>query len=87
LIHVQPGAARTEYAGPHGDALKFRVAAPPVEGQANETLCRALAERLGVVRGAITIATGSGSRRKRVLIRGVTGAQVREALGKAQVKR
>jgi uncharacterized protein (TIGR00251 family) len=86
LIHVQPGAARTEYAGLHGEALKFRVAAPPIEGKANDTLCRALAERLGVAPGAITIAAGTASRRKRLLVRGMTAVRVREALEGQRVK-
>ena len=45
-LHVQPKAARTEYVGVHGDTLKFRVAAPPVDGAANEEICRYLAEVL-----------------------------------------
>ena len=47
-MRVQPRASRTELVGRHGDALKIRVAAPPVAGAANEALVRFLAERLGV---------------------------------------
>jgi uncharacterized protein (TIGR00251 family) len=39
-LHVQPGAKRTEVVGLHGDALKIKLAAPPVEGKANEALLR-----------------------------------------------
>ena len=45
-VRVQPRASRTELAGRYGDALKIRLAAPPVDGAANEALVRFLAERL-----------------------------------------
>jgi len=74
IVHVVPRATRTEVVGMHGDALRVRVAAPPVDGAANEELVRFLAERLGVPRSAIAIAAGDTSRRKRVLIEGVETA-------------
>ena len=49
-IHVQPRASRTEIAGRHGDALKVRLAAPPVDGAANDALLDFIADRLGVPR-------------------------------------
>ncbi|PYO68049.1 MAG: hypothetical protein DMD71_06600 [Gemmatimonadetes bacterium] len=62
----------------HGDAVKLRLAAPPVEGAANAELVRFLAERLGVPRAAVTIAAGHAGRRKTVTIEGVeTAAAVR----------
>jgi uncharacterized protein (TIGR00251 family) len=67
-IHAQPGAKRTEVAGVHGDALKIRVAAPPVEGKANAELMRFLAEAFGVSQRAVTLLRGEGSRRKLVRI-------------------
>lgn len=79
-IHVQPSANRTEYAGVYGDALKFRVAAPPVEGAANEALCAYLAERFGLPRKAVVIRSGAGARRKRVLLAGVRARRVQEVL-------
>ena len=47
-LHIQPGAKRTEVAGLHGDALKIRLAAPPIEGRANEALLRFIAESFAV---------------------------------------
>ena len=79
-VSVLPRAARTEYAGVQGDALKFRVAAPPVEGAANEALCAFLAERFGIPRSAVAVQTGHGSRRKRVLLKGVRAPRVWEVL-------
>lgn len=69
-LHVQPGARRTEVVGPHGDALKLRVAARPVEGEANAELIRFLAATLGVSPRAVTLVSGNASRRKRVAVAG-----------------
>ncbi len=79
-IHVQPKAACTEYVGTQGDALKFRVAAPPIEGAANEALRAFLAEQFGLSRGGVVIRAGLASRRKRVLLTGVPANLVREVL-------
>lgn len=84
-LHVQPRAARTEVAGPHGDAIKVRVAAPPVDGTANEMLCRFLADTLGVPRSAVRLAAGAAGRRKVVEIDGLsTDAVARTLLGSSQ---
>lgn len=79
-LHVQPRASRTEVAGPHGDALKIRLAAPPVDGAANEALVRYVAERLGVARGAVVLVAGASSRRKVVEVTGVGAAEARARL-------
>ena len=71
-LHVQPGARRTEVAGLHGDALKIRLAAPPVDGKANACLLAFLARGLGVPRPAVTLKSGDCSRHKVVDIRGIT---------------
>ncbi|MDR2164334.1 MAG: DUF167 domain-containing protein [Zoogloeaceae bacterium] len=70
-LHVQPGAARNEVAGRHGDALKIRLAAPPVDGKANVALLAALAAWLGVPKRAVAIKSGHASRRKVVRVEGV----------------
>lgn len=69
-LHVQPGAARTEFAGRHGERLKLRLAARAVDGKANEALVAFLAEHYGVPRRNVRIAAGLKSRRKRVVIDG-----------------
>ena len=67
-IHVQPGAKRSEVAGLHGDALKIRVAAAPVEGKANAALIAYLAKALGVSKRAVTVLKGEASREKLVRV-------------------
>jgi uncharacterized protein (TIGR00251 family) len=81
LVHVQPRAKRSEVVGWHGDAVKVRVAAPPVDGQANEELTRVLAAALGVPHSAITVVAGASGRRKRVVIDGVSQEAVLHTLG------
>ena len=67
-LHVQPGAKRTEVAGSHGDAMKVRLAAPPVDGKANAELLRFLAAAFGVPVRAVTLLRGEASRRKTVRV-------------------
>lgn len=72
VLQVQPRARRTEVAGPHGDAIKIRLAAPPVEGAANRALTRFLAERLGVPRSAVRLVSGAAARRKTAQVDGLS---------------
>lgn len=67
-LHVQPGAKRSEVAGLHGDALKLRLAAPPVEGKANEALMRFLSGVFDVPLRNIELKQGAQSRHKVVRI-------------------
>ena len=67
-IRVQPGAARSGAMGERDGCLHLRVAAPPVDGRANEALRGFLAERLQVPRTAVRIERGDASRRKRVRV-------------------
>ncbi len=79
-IHVQPKAGRTHYAGLHGDALKFRVAAPPADGAANQALCEHLAQMFGLAKGQVVIRSGQASRLKRVLLKRVPASRVKQVL-------
>ena len=63
-VHVQPGAKKSSVVGEHGDALKIRLAAPPVDGKANAALIEFLATRLGIARAQVTLKSGQTSRRK-----------------------
>ena len=75
-VMVRPRAGRTEIVGPHGGLLKIRLAAPPVEGEANEELVRFLAKTLGVAKSAVSIESGETGRKKRVRVMGVELARV-----------
>lgn len=67
-IHAQPGARRTEVRGIHGDAIKIRLQARPVEGAANEALIEFLAAAFQVPRRRCVLVSGETSRQKRVRI-------------------
>jgi uncharacterized protein (TIGR00251 family) len=69
-LHVQPGAKRTDVAGLHGEALKIRLAAPPIEGRANEALLKFIAEAFGVSLRQVELKQGGQSRHKVVAITG-----------------
>lgn len=79
-LHIQPRASRTECIGAHGDALKIRLAAPPVDGEANDELVRFLAKTLGVPKSAVTIVSGATGKRKKVRVLGVSAGSTRDAL-------
>lgn len=63
-LHIQPGAKKTEVCGLHGDALKIRLAAPPVDGKANAALLAFVADRLDLPKSAVSLKSGQTSRRK-----------------------
>jgi len=67
-LHVQPGAPRTAAVGAHGDALKIRLAAPPVDGKANAELLRYLADAFAVPLRNVSLVRGQTSRQKVVRI-------------------
>ncbi len=79
-MYVQPRASKTEVVGRHGDAIKIRVKAPPVDGAANEELIRFLAKRFKVPRKAVELVSGSSSRHKQIAIEGVTDTKIIESL-------
>lgn len=79
-VQVVPRSSRNEIVGIHGDALRVRVKAPPVEGAANAALVAFLAKTLGVPRSQVEILSGHSSRRKTVLVSGLGREQVARLL-------
>ncbi len=75
-VHVQPKASRTECVGIHGNALKIRVAAPPIAGAANDELIRFIAGRCAIPRASVLIQSGAEGRHKRLRLKGVTAELV-----------
>ena len=63
-IHATPGARRTDAAGAHGQALRVRLAAPPVDGKANAALIAWAAAALGVPRAQVELLHGASGRQK-----------------------
>jgi uncharacterized protein (TIGR00251 family) len=69
-VRVVPRASRSELVGEHDGALRVRIAAPPVDGAANDELVRLLARTFRVPRNAIEIAAGQTSKLKTVRVAG-----------------
>jgi hypothetical protein len=85
-VRAQPRASRSAIAGEHGGSLRVRLAAPPVNGAANEELIRFLAERLGVPRRRVTLLRGAGAREKVVAVEGLAPEEARRRLGAEAVE-
>jgi len=66
--HLQPNASKDEFAGLHGERLKIRITAPPVDGKANAHLIGFLAKAFGVPKQSVTIERGDSGRQKTVSI-------------------
>ena len=80
-LHIQPGAKKTEFAGLHGDALKIRLAAPPIDGKANEALIKFVAETLKLPKSAVNLKSGQTSRRKVLEVSGSSQAAIAQLAG------
>jgi uncharacterized protein len=79
-VRVQPRASRTGIAGTHGDALRIALAAPPIDGRANDELLRYFADLFHVSRTAVNILAGENGRNKVIRIAGRSAAEIALAL-------
>jgi uncharacterized protein (TIGR00251 family) len=79
-VKVQPRAKKNAILGDLGGAMKISLAAPPVDGRANQACVEFLAELLNVPRSAVTIVSGETSRRKVVRVAGISADSVRDKL-------
>jgi len=70
-VRVNPGARRSEIVGVVDGALRVKLAARPVDGQANAELARVIAAAFGVRRSAVDLLRGDRSRSKIVRIAGI----------------
>ncbi len=83
-VHVQPRASRTEVAGTHGNAIKVRLSAVPVDGAANEALVTLLAGYFAVPARSVRVISGAHSRAKVVEVDGIDVDAVRRLLPNAR---
>jgi uncharacterized protein (TIGR00251 family) len=81
LVQVQPNAARSEVLRFKDGVLHIRIAAPPIEGKANQELMKLLGKILGVGKSSLSIKKGITSRRKVITVGGLTQGQLLERLG------
>ena len=79
-LRIVPNAKRNEVVGEYGDAVKVKVAAPAVEGKANEALLEFIAEKLGTHRRDIRLTAGEKSRDKIVEIANLDTTEARARL-------
>jgi uncharacterized protein len=80
-VYIQQRAAKTELAGMHGNSIKIRIAAPPVENAANYALIEFIAERLGVAKRCVRVVSGAAGRKKLLEIDGVGADRITAAHG------
>jgi uncharacterized protein (TIGR00251 family) len=80
-VRLQPRAGKDEISGVRDGVLLARVAAPPVDGRANQAVCKLIARRAGVAPTRVTVVRGEKSRDKVIRVEGVEPAQLRAALG------
>jgi len=81
-VRVQPRASQSELAGEYGDAIRIRLAAPPVDGAANEELVSFLSNTFAIPRKSIRILAGETARSKLIEIEGITERAVRDIVSR-----
>ena len=79
-LRIVPRAAKNAIQGEHGDALKIRLCAPPVDGAANAALIEFLAETFDLPRARVQLLAGATSRNKRVLLAGVPASAIQSQI-------
>lgn len=82
-VRAKPRARKSRVVGGRGDAVEVALAAPPVDGAANEELVRTLADALGVAKRQIALVRGESSRQKLVEVAGLSVEEVRARLERA----
>jgi uncharacterized protein (TIGR00251 family) len=80
-VHAKPRAKKSRIVGIRGDVVEVALAAPPVDGAANEELVRVLAEALGVPKRQVALVRGESSRSKLVEVSGLSASELVARLG------
>ena len=79
-VRLAPRARANEIVGERGGVLLVRVTAPPVDGRANDALCRLIAKRARVGVRRVSVVRGAGAREKVVRVQGIDAGELRRAL-------
>ncbi|MEA3547849.1 MAG: DUF167 family protein [Thermodesulfobacteriota bacterium] len=79
-LHIQPRASKNRIVGLHGENLKLAVTAPPADGKANKAVVKFLADFFAIPKREVTIKSGLQSRKKRVLLSGISLAEAWEKI-------
>lgn len=80
-VRLRPRGRIDELLGLEGGVLQARVAAPPVDGRANQALCRLVAKRAGVAPSRVSVLRGKKSRQKLIAIEGLDETEAKTRLG------
>ena len=80
-VRAQPRSSRSGLDGLLGDAVKVRIRCAPVDGKANKELVETLADAFGLPKSSVVFKSGETSKTKRILLRGLTAADVGSVVG------
>jgi len=79
-LHVQPNAPKSQIIGVHGERLKVKIKAPPVEGKANDEIVNFFSALLGIPKNQIGFQRGEHSKSKTLLIHGLDLDEVKRRI-------
>jgi uncharacterized protein (TIGR00251 family) len=79
-VRLQPRARANEIVGERSGVLVIRVTSPPVDGRANDALCRLIAKRARVGVRRVSVVRGAGAREKLVRVEGIAEEPLRKLL-------
>ena len=82
IVRVRPNARQNQLVGFKEGVLHIRIAAPPIEGKANEALVKFLSEQFGVSKSRLSIEKGLTGKIKTITIRGLSQSQAMNQLEK-----
>jgi uncharacterized protein (TIGR00251 family) len=81
VVRVVPRSSKSQIDGVVDSSLRVRLAAPPIDGAANSALIELLAKLCNIPKSSVSILSGERAKQKRILLRGIDAAHVRERLG------
>jgi len=79
-VYIQPRASANKVCGRHGDAIKIRITAPPVDGKANGMVIKFIAKLLKIPKSAVAVTAGQQSRSKTLTLQDIPPSKVESLL-------